>query len=209
METLSLDEQRLILTYVPCDRSLAALYCTSRLIDRVVAKEETDRRRRLARVAEAAVARDQRLARARFFAAAENDATLIASVVRHMLNSAPRRYLLHLDQGARKKKRLQAGVHRLRVGVSSDDDAAMTHGGDEAVDVLAMQESSLRRVVFCGVPLGPLGAAVAVRQARNIGLVEEEKTVLGGHTFRLCFRADLLVRVLASSPSLQELLVKE
>ena len=88
--------------------------------------------------------------------------------------------------------------HRLEMCASEE--------GGKSVDVLAMQESTLREVVFCGEPLGPAGAAIAARQARALGLQEGHKCMLHDFTFKLFIRADVLVRVLSASPSLQALL---
>ena len=101
-------------------------------------------------------------------------------------------------------------MHRLRVGVGGEGDpdsiTSNTQRAARCVDALAMQETSLREVVYRGERLGALGAAIAARQAKQLGLVASEKTVLGRHCFRIVFRADVVVNMLRASPSLARLM---
>ena len=60
------------------------------------------------------------------------------------------------------------------------------------VDVLALQERELREIVFLGQPLGAAGAAVAMRQARQLRLDVPENTSFHGRVFKLFIRADVI-----------------
>lgn len=202
---LALDEQRMILSHVGDAATLSTLACVSRRTAEL-ARDETTRRLRLRARAEVVEQRKKRLARAQMFADAERDgwsATrgLIATCIRHVLVHAPKTYTGNLASPVRRA--LPPGVCRLRVAMDA------TKQENTSADVLALQETTLREVVFCGEPLGPAGAAVAARQARALGLQAEEKVTLGNHTFRLFLRSDVLMRVLASSPSLQRLVAAE
>ena len=202
---LSNDEQRIVLTHVDTT-DLLRLACVCKDVGELVGEEKVARRKAQLK-AEAIARREKRLARARLFAEAEGDACLIAAVLRHVLAHAPRGYAPRLAE----TKRLARGVCRLRVGTCRGEHTGLTTDlsrAENVVDALAVQESTLRTISFRGEPLGPAGAAVAVRQARALGLNAEASTELDGHVFKLVFRADVIVDVLSRSPRLQKLVAE-
>ena len=210
-DQLGLDEHRIILSHLTGAGDLAAFACASSAT-RLLAGEERLRRQRLQIYADVAARREKRLARARLYGEAEGDARLIATVIRHVLRNAPKEYAsaAHLAaQGGLDASDAPLGVCRLRVGVHGGSVKGViapdASSAQRFVDVLAMQESALRQVIFCGEPLGPKGAGVAMRQALRLGLCGEAKTAYQNHIFRVFLRADVVVQVLGSSPSLQRL----
>ena len=100
-----------------------------------------------------------------------------------------------------------SGVCRLRVGVCANGGVTTDERqADVMVDVLAMQQAALQRVVFLGAPLGAAGAAVAVRQARALRLAVPNDTTIHGRVFKLFIRADVIRGYIDSSPTLKRLL---
>ena len=152
----------------------------------------------------------KREARVRF-SKLESDARVLGTVIRHVLQFAPPE-LSVVVKGGRKKisPPKEGGVCRLRVGITNGGTSITTDEkfSDHVVEVLAMQESALREILFEGEPLGAAGAAVAKRQARLLQL-----GVPGGPLYGKCFkifvRADVLRHYMESSPTLAALLVGE
>ena len=209
LTALSPDEQRLILSHIGEPRDLAVVACVSRAFC-VLAREER-RRRRLELVRVQLVARRQlRQVRAEIFSAAETDARLIASVIRHCLLHACTEPAYTKLCG---RKPLSGGVHRLRVGLIDGPGSSQitldTRRAACVTDALAMQETTLRTVLFCGEPLGAVGAAVAVRQAKVLGLDVPSPSDLHGRVFKIFLRSDRVASMMESSPTLAQLIVPE
>ena len=195
------DEQRLILHHLS-DHHLAPVACVCRRLTSLVSDEMKERAK--ARAVERRMRRRERaLAQARL-ARFEADARLLGTVLRHVLLHAPRPR--DDDKQLPSESRPQQ-VHRLRVGICRDGHGVTM---DESiacrwVNALAMQERDLRAIAFNGEPLGGAGAAVALRQARTIGLAEPTLTACDGRVFKLCIRGDKIAKYLAGSPTLARL----
>ena len=205
--SLSSDELRLVLSHA-ADRDLAAVACANRQLAELGRDEQRQRRRAQLR-AEAQARREKRLARAQLFAAAETDARLIATVIRFCLLHGANEYTELNGSGPL----VPGKVHRLRIGLPDGPGSAeITLGGQNAAcscDVLAMQESALRAVEFCGEPLGAAGAAVAARQAASLGLLVPAREELHGRVFKVFLRSDLIATMMGSSPTLAQLVVPD
>ena len=199
---MSNEELQIVMSHVESSADLAALACVSTKASEM-ALDVMLRRRKLRARALANERREHRLHRAKLYAGAESDARLVATVLRHALLQAPREYTTDLEALRHGRGVQPCGVWRLRLRADSGKSSS------NATDVLAMQESAMRELVYCGERLGPAGAAVAARQMCKLGLQNELKTQLGGVTFRLFLRADVVVRVLAASPSLQALVTAD
>ena len=203
--SLADDELVLVLSHLGNQRDLAAVACTSRKM-LVLSAHERDRLRQ-ERAKAAAVEKAKRRAARERFASLEGDARLLGTVIRHILLNAPKGYSIVNKAGRKKLAAPPGGVCRLRVGIADNGETVTT---DEAqaqwcVDVLAMQESALRNVLFEGEPLGAAGAAVALKQAKLLRLDVPDNTTLHGKVFKLFVRADYLRNLLANSPSLAAL----
>lgn len=186
---------------------MAAIACTSRKM-LVLSAHERDRLRKQ-RAKELAIEKAKKRAARERFASLEGDARLLGTVIRHMLLNAPQEYSIALKDGRKKLMPPSGGVCRLRVGVSNNGQNITTdeRQAQWSVDVLAMQESALRAVIFEGEPLGAAGAAVALRQAKMLRLDVPNNTTLYGRVFKLFVRADVLRNFLSSSPTLAALLL--
>ena len=150
--------------------------------------------------------REKRRSREQLFAAAETDARLIATVIRHCLLNAPSSYT-----NTAGSKPLVGGVHRLRVGLRDGPGRATItldeHRAACMCDVLALQESTLRTIAFCGEPLGAAGAAVAARQAAALGLRPPAREDVDNRVFKVFLRSDLIATMMSNSPTLATLVV--
>ena len=204
LQTLA-DELISLMTTHLAARDLDAFACTSKKHHALAADERAVRvaeRKRL----EAIERRERKLAKEKF-SAFEGD-------VRHMILNPDPNYSLHTvttssssKTGRKKLITPPSGVCRLRVGVCANGGVTTDERqADVMVDVLAMQQAALQRVVFLGAPLGAAGAAVAVRQARALRLAVPNDTTIHGRVFKLFIRADVIRGYIDSSPTLKRLL---
>ena len=135
----------------------------------------------------------------------ENDVRLLATVIRHMLIHAPddQSEIAALNKGSVQLVTSPGGVCRLRVGTRAERRAG------RLVDALAMPRSRLRAIMFFGEPLGAVGAAVAMRQARALRLAVPRADTAAQHrrVLKLVLREDVLRNALAMSPSLAQLVM--
>jgi hypothetical protein len=212
-DTLPDDVVSTILSHLTED-NLAAASCTGRRLLVLVARERA-RIRAEQRVAAALAKREARLegraARERF-AKHEGDARVVMTVLRHCLIHAPAGLsVVTKENGRQQIVAPVGGVYRLRVGLSDDSsklsaDPART---ERNVDVLAMGSTALRQVIFEGAPLGTAGAAVAVRQAAQLGLHAPCEGPVHGRVLKLFVRGDLLRSMIEASPIFARLLAGE
>ena len=211
LQTLA-DELISLMTTHLAARDLDAFACTSKKHRALAADERAVRvaeRKRL----EAIERRERKLAKEKF-SAFEGDARLLCTVIRHMILNPDPNYSLHTTTttsssktGRKKLITPPSGVCRLRVGVCANGGVTTDEQqADVMVDVLAMQQAALQRVVFLGAPLGAAGAAVAVRQARALRLAVPNDTTIHGRVFKLFIRADVIRGYIDSSPTLKRLL---
>ena len=211
LQTLA-DELISLMTTHLAARDLDAFACTSKKHRALAADERAVRvaeRKRL----EAIERRERKLAKEKF-SAFEGDARLLCTVIRHMILNPDPNYSLHTTTtssssktGRKKLITPPSGVCRLRVGVCANGGVTTDERqADVMVDVLAMQQAALQRVVFLGAPLGAAGAAVAVRQARALRLAVPNDTTIHGRVFKLFIRADVIRGYIDSSPTLKRLL---
>lgn len=201
--SLADDNLLLALSYLN-NSDLAAAACSCRHLCSLAVNElELRRREQAQRDADARRAAEEAQRRAtERFAVYEDDAIIVATVLRHMLHCAPRvSSVVTAANGRKHFVEPSGGVCRMRVAV----DSASERTG-RFVDALALSENALRAVRFQGEPLGATGAAVALRQARALHLCEPAYQRVHGKVFKLWLRADVLRAYLEHSPKLSQLL---
>ena len=191
--SLADDEMLLVISHLTADRDLASLACTSRKFPSIVLVERERLRAEKARAI--ALEKIKHRAIKQRFASLEGDERLLRTVLGFMLLNAPKSYSIEVDAKGRKQLVPPAsGVCRLRIGICR---GAGGCGGvtfderkaDHMVDVLAIQDHSIRKVEFRGAPLGATGAAVAMRQAKAPQLSVPADTPFYGKVFRIFIRA--------------------
>ena len=187
------------LSHLP-ERCLASFGCTSRKMLVLVAAERLRQHNARAKVL-AQERRERRHARAHF-ANYEDDARVVATVIRHMLAHAPLKDSVVCQDGRKKVVTPPGGVCRLRVGIRERGITMNERNADWMCNVIAMQETALRAVEFQGKPLGAAGVEVALRQAKVLKLDVPENIKLYGRVFKLFIRADIIQQYLNHSPAL-------
>ena len=125
-----------------------------------------------------------------------------------MMLNADREYSTVTKSGRTKIIMPASGVCRLRVGICPGERGVTMdeRQADRMVDVLAMQETALRQIPFLGQPLGAAGAAVALRQAKQLRLDLPAYTHFHGRRMHIFIRADVVSDYMAGSPTLAKLL---
>jgi hypothetical protein len=208
LSCLADDNLSQILTYLGAS-DLTQMACVSKQMRTLAADEHAAREREAARI-DAQHRRAKRVARrvaiARL-APHTDDARLIAAVLRHIILAAPSESSLVLENGRKKLVAPPSGVCRVRVGIGADGATTMDERqAERTVDALAITESALREVSFLEEPLGAEGAALALRQAKTLGLGLPAYQRIHGRAFRLFVRGDVIRTMLANSPTLASLI---
>ena len=193
LASLSDDEWLIVLQHVP-ESVLACIACVSRrMLVQVCAERE--RRRKLTAIATARKRRAKRLAVERF----ENyagDERVLRAVIRYMFHHAPAvgEYSISVEHGRTRLITPPGGVCLLRLGVFRGNRGITMdeRRADWMVDVLAIQENTLRAIPFRGEPLGAAGAAIAVRQAQVPMLSVPAYTTFYGRVFKIFIRSGVM-----------------
>jgi len=191
-----------------CDADLTAAACANHHFSALAAFEAGERAWVRAR-ARARARREKRSAKQRArerFAAYEDDARVVATVIRHAVMHAPRNVSKYVKDGRKSIATSPSGVYRLRVGVDGAGSVTSERPADRVVDALAVQESALHKIAFEGEPLGAQGAAVALRQATKLRLGMAAGGRLHGRAFKLVVPIDTLFAYMEASPALARLL---
>ena len=201
----SIDDDALAIIVRNVD-DLSAAACVNRGLHDLCSTEKERREQERLRAK-----RDAEAKQLQRFAALENDARVVGTVIRHMLLNAPPAGEYAITHKPCKPWRRHSKLTPPASGVCRLSVLATTHSPEpveqyDPVDALALQESVLRNVVFEGEPLGEVGAALAKRQAQALRLDVPDQTTLHGHAFKICLRADILGNYLASSPQFAVLL---